>query len=109
MTDVSVAAVSWCPFARVLFSDEDGAAGFNRRGSEAPEKTARCITSRCMAWREHPPTTWHEFPTEAEAQAFAQAQPTAELHGEDGFGPGWSVEVGPSGGFCGLAGATGAP
>lgn len=110
MTDARDAKDLWCPFARVLFSDEDGAAGFNRRGESRPEKTAPCLGAGCAAWRDHPPTVWHDFPTQEEADAFAVKQDAdVETHGpEEGFGEGWSVEVGKAGGFCGLAGAAGA-
>ena len=47
-----IAQEMWCPEVRVLYADEDGSgAGINRRRDHSPEKIAKCIAWRCMAWR----------------------------------------------------------
>lgn len=44
----------WCPFVRNLFSDEDGAAAYNRcylQGNHVDELSgAKCVASDCMMW-----------------------------------------------------------
>jgi hypothetical protein len=41
----------WCPFARVFVSDCSEPAACNRYGSGEQFPNARCIGSKCMAWR----------------------------------------------------------
>lgn len=41
----------WCPFARALSSNDEGAAGANRDHSGRFTGEANCIAHQCMAWR----------------------------------------------------------
>lgn len=64
----SEAAGRWCPFARCWESDHDDAgtyvaAATNRNDNGKAPTQARCIGSKCMAWR------WDERTSKADAQA----------------------------------------